>query len=641
MKTKVIWVVICSLFLGISSLQATGEGEGGTQNIFVIGGVGARAIGLGNAYVAMPFDATAIYWNPAGMEYIQNKSFSFFYTNLLAGAHYNFVGYVHPTINFGTIGLGAMRIGVGDIKETDNYNVPNGTFSHSESQFLLSYAKQLPFHFSAGISIKLHHWSMLEFTDTGVGADLGFLYKPDFSSVVLQNISIGLNIKNLLQPRLKPREGTDVHPMNMKFGIAKPVSINEWGSELTFFLDFEQGGGHTSFKYHLGTEYVFHDRAMLRLGMNNSQLAFGAGVAYSMFQLDYSYGKFSDHELNASHRISFSISFGKSRDELIKIAEKKRLEDIDRKVAQRVEWERSEKITQAMESGKRYLKEEDYIRAQREFNIVIGFEGEIPDALEIREAKKLLKYAEDKYKEHTEKEYAEIQARNAKERKVLEDRQYISEHFKRGITFYESEEYEKAISEWKKILERDPENNLAKEHIKKAEVDFETKVLSLMSRADALGRKGKFREAVNMLNKAINLNPDKIKVRKELDNRMNRYENKMDLYDLYQQGSIYQTRKEYKKAMEAYKRALAIEPYNKEIKKRYEDVKARAFAKVQPMTGQVRADFVKSIRLVNQGNYKEALKILESLQKIQPYNKEILDAIDTVNAHLDKQRRGR
>jgi len=346
-----------------------------------------------------------------------------------------------------------------------------------------------------------------------------------------------------------------------------------------------------------------------------------------------------EHELNASHRITFTFTFGRSKDELIEIAEKKKLEEIDKQVAQKIEWERNEKMAQALESGKRYLEEEDYLRAQREFNVIIGFESEVPDAIEIREAKELFKFSEEKYRDQMEKTLAEIQARDAKERKLQEDRIFINEHFKRGLSNYEHKEYEKAIAEWEKILERDPENKLAQEHIKKARVDFSTELYSLIQRADALGKTGRFREAVNILNQAIGLNPDDQNIRKQITNRRDRYENMLSFYDLYQQGSFHQTRKEYKQAMEAYEKALTIEPNNKEVKKRYEEVKARAFAKIEPMTGQVKADFVKSIRLINQGNYQEALSILESLQKIQPYNKEILDAIDTVRENIERQKR--
>lgn len=635
-----ILIIISFFILGGSKIYASGDGSAGTLDLFSVGGVGARAMGLGNAYVAMPFDATAIYWNPAGMEHVQKKSFSFFYTNLLADAQYNFIGYVHPTINFGTIGVGALRIGTDGIQVVDDQNVSEGTTSYQRSQFILSYAKKLPHSISIGVNIKLDYFSLWGSSDTGVGADLGFLYTPDFGNMILRDLSMGFNLQNLLTPRLRPLEKTDVLPMNLKFGIAKPIPINSQGTKVIFFMDFEQGGGDSPFRYHTGTEYVFQNQAMLRFGMNNNQLAFGAGFNYNIFQLDYSYGKFADHPLDTSHRISFTVSFGKSKDDMIRIAEERKLREIDRQVAQKVEWERNEKIAKAMENGKRYMDEEDYLRAQREFNIVIGFEEEAHDAIEIPEAKELLKFAEIKYKEHMEKTLAEIQARNARERKQEEDRIFVNEHFKRGLTFYENEEYEKAISEWNKILDRDPENKLALEHIKKAEVDYSSKVYSLIQRADALGRNGKFVEAINILNKAIGLNPDDRKIRNEINERRAKYENKLSFYDLYQQGRNYQIRKEYKKAMDAYEKALVFDPKNKEVRKRYDEVKARAFAKREPMTGQVKADFLKSLRLMNEGKYEQALEILEALQKIQPYNKEILDGIDTAREHLERKRRG-
>ncbi|MBI4062852.1 MAG: UPF0164 family protein, partial [Elusimicrobia bacterium] len=39
-------------------------------------GVGARPIGLGSAYTAMANDATAIYWNPAGLGAIKKRELS-------------------------------------------------------------------------------------------------------------------------------------------------------------------------------------------------------------------------------------------------------------------------------------------------------------------------------------------------------------------------------------------------------------------------------------------------------------------------------------------------------------------------------------------------------------------------------------
>jgi len=636
---RFIFLLILLLLFVYTGNGISDEGTAGTVNIFSVGGVGARALGLGNAYVAMPMDATAIYWNPAGMEYIQKKNVTVFYTNLLEGAQYNYVGYVHPLINIGTLGAGIIRVGTDGIKVTDNQNVSSGTTSYQESQFILSFAKRIPFNMSVGLNLKLHYFSLWNSTDTGIGADLGFMYRPEFSNVILRDMSFGLNFHNIVQPNLKPYEETDVLPYNMKFGMAKPLRLNSRGGQIVLFLDFEQAGGNSEFRYHTGTEYVFNDKAMLRLGMNNSQLTFGAGVKYSHFQFDYSFGKFADHELNASHRISLTFSFGKSKDEQIRIAEKRKLEELDQQVAQKIEWERNAKIARAFENAKRYMEDKDYLRAQREYNIVLSYEDEIPDAIEIREAREMLGVATQKYKDQMEKALAEIQARNALERKKEEDRIYVNDHFKKGLSFYENEEYERAISEWNNILERDPDNELAQEHIKKAQVDYNAKIYSLIKRADALGRQGKFVEAINVLNQATSLNPDDQQIRTEISRRRSRYENKLNFYDLYQQGRNYQIRKEYKKAMEAYEKALVFEPNNSEVKERYDEVKARAYAKREPMTGEVKAQFLRSLRLMNEGKYQEALRILESLQKQQPYNKDILDGIDSVREQLEKQRR--
>jgi len=641
MKThnRLILIIILVASLVHTNRLLSDDGTAGTVNIFSVGGVGARALGLGNAYVAMPMDATAIYWNPAGMEYIPKKNISVFYTNLLEGTQYNFVGYVHPIINVGTLGAGIIRVGVGDIDVRDSHNVLEGTTSYQESQFMLSFAKQIPFNLAVGVNLKLHYFSLWNNSDTGIGADLGVMYRPNFSNVILQNMSFGMNFHNIIQPSLKPLEETDVLPYNIKLGLAKPMKLDSRGGQITLFLDFEQGGGNSSFRYHTGTEYVFQDRAMLRLGLNNSQLSFGAGVKYSNLQFDYSFGKFAEHELNSSHRISLTFSFGKDRDELIRIAERRKLEEIDLQVAQKIEWERNTRIARAFENAKRYMDDQDYLRAQREYNIILSYEAEIPDAIEIREAKEMVAVATSKYQEQLEKALAEIQARNALERKQEEDRIYINDHFKKGLSFYENEEFDKAIIEWNRILERDPNNQLAQEHIKKAQVDYNSMVYSLIKRADALGKQGKFVEAINVLNQAIGLNPGDEQIRTELSQRRSRFENRLNFYDLYQQGRNYQIRKEYQRAMEAYERALVFDPYHTEVKQRYEEVKARANAKREPMTGEMKSEFLRSLRLMNEGKYQEALQILESLRVQQPYNKDILDGIDTAREQLERQQR--
>ncbi|MFZ5518127.1 MAG: PorV/PorQ family protein [Candidatus Zhuqueibacterota bacterium] len=622
------------LFVGIANGD---EGFAGTQSNFNLG-VGARALALGNAYVAMPFDATAVYWNPAGLDYIQRKNVSLFYTNLLAGAKYFYFGYAHPTINFGSFGFGVISSGVGDIQETDSSApIELGTFSYSQQEFLLSYGKQLPWNIALGVNLKIDHQSIHGLTDTGVGADFGFLYRPNFTNFLLSGVSVGLTAQNLFGPRLKQISETDISPINIRMGFAKPILTNEWGNQFTIFMDFEQSE-YEPFKFHTGTEYVFNNFAMLRVGLNNNQIAFGAGAAISMFQIDYMYGKFSDNPFDTNHRISFSVTFGKSKDELVKIAEQRRLEEIQRKVEQQRIWERDEKISESMDRGKQYLEIEDYERALREFNFITNYESEMPNSTVIAEARKLSEETTQRRDDKLKKSFDEIRSRNEAEKERKELDIFLDRQFDLGLSHYEVEEYEKAIAEWQKMLDRDPNNVLAKEWIPKAQADYEKKILSLINQADNFARKGRYLEAISVLNNARMLNPDEKQIN-VIDSRSNSYKQQMQFDELFQQGYRYYITKDYVNAMNSFQEALKHRPNNEQVKKLYTDAEARANAKKMRMTPEMAKKYDRGINLYTAGKYEEAIQIWEELLLIQPYNKEILDTIDGAKERSRQQKK--
>ena len=66
MLRKYIYILVIILFCGGAN-AAKYAGEAFTL------GVGARALALGGAVVAGPFDGTAGYWNPAGMNRLNGR----------------------------------------------------------------------------------------------------------------------------------------------------------------------------------------------------------------------------------------------------------------------------------------------------------------------------------------------------------------------------------------------------------------------------------------------------------------------------------------------------------------------------------------------------------------------------------------
>ena len=65
--------VLATCFIGLPAGHAADEGAHAAE--FLSHGVGARALGMGGAFVAVADDATATYWNPAGPDQSQETQF--------------------------------------------------------------------------------------------------------------------------------------------------------------------------------------------------------------------------------------------------------------------------------------------------------------------------------------------------------------------------------------------------------------------------------------------------------------------------------------------------------------------------------------------------------------------------------------
>jgi putative transposase len=124
MKRWILALLITGLLgPGTSFAQS---GQGGTESNLSLG-FGARAFSMGRAFTALSDDPTAVFWNPAGLEYVYQQSATFFHTSLFEGANYDFLGYAFPTLNLGTFGVGVGRIGIGGIKQRDIFNTDQGS----------------------------------------------------------------------------------------------------------------------------------------------------------------------------------------------------------------------------------------------------------------------------------------------------------------------------------------------------------------------------------------------------------------------------------------------------------------------------------------------------------------------------------
>ncbi|QIX60330.1 conjugal transfer protein TraF [Hymenobacter lutimineralis] len=158
-------------------------------NEFLNIGVGGRALGMGNTQVSLAQDATAGYWNPAGLLNQKAKYDAvLMHSELFSGIVKNdYAAFAMPLDEKSAIGASIIRLGVDDIADTRALVNEYGQIDYSRISYfsvadyalLLSYARKLgPEGLTLGGSGKIVYRNVGSFaTAWGFGFDAGAQYQ--------------------------------------------------------------------------------------------------------------------------------------------------------------------------------------------------------------------------------------------------------------------------------------------------------------------------------------------------------------------------------------------------------------------------------------------------------------------------------
>ncbi len=307
------------MLLMLPSLVYSQAKVGTTGLNFLELGVSARAMGMAEAFTAGVTDASAVYYNPAGLPYVYGKEVMFTHISMPAGINYEFAAMVFPMESFnGVVGIGVYSLNTGDILYTDYFylmgadnNNDKQYFSAGDFAFSVSYGRFLTDKFSIGITAKFIHEGLELETTSGWAADVGTCYNSGY-----RNFKIGMAITNfgpdfkydIANARQFPL------PMNFKFG----ASIDLLNSD-SHLLILGADGNHPADnleKYNFGAEYWFQDKFSLRIGerfnYDSDGLTAGAGLRLPVGEeielaVDYAYQDFG--YLTQVHRFSIGLGF--------------------------------------------------------------------------------------------------------------------------------------------------------------------------------------------------------------------------------------------------------------------------------------------------------------------------------------------
>jgi len=306
MKRLLTSVLVLAFAAGVA-----GAGEAGSSAAaFLKIGVGARAVGMGEAQVALAEGPDALYWNPAGLAAYDRGAVSFTHNEWLEDVRYEYLGLSYPLPGVGTFAFTAGRVSMGDIEGRNEMGDPTGTFTASDMVLSLGYARRFWNILSVGaggeyITEKIENENASAFAGTaGAAVD-----------VPLPGLSVGVSASNV-GGELKFIEVGSPLPLVVRGGAAYLLPFGGENNQLTVAADAVKFNDSDDVKFNGGLEYWFMNTVAARAGYkanyDEDGITGGLGFKYSPtpklgLGADYAYADMGI--FGATHRISIGMLF--------------------------------------------------------------------------------------------------------------------------------------------------------------------------------------------------------------------------------------------------------------------------------------------------------------------------------------------
>ena len=326
------------------------------SNEFLAIGVGARALGMSNAYVTTVNDVTSGYWNPAGLTEI-SKDFQvgLMHAEYFAGiAKYDYGGFAANIDSASAFGFSIVRFGVDDIPNTTQLIDADGnidydrisSFSVADYAFMFSYARKSKIEgLRYGANVKIIYRQVGDFAKAwGFGLDAGAQY--DFKNwkfgVMARDVTSTFNawsfslseetidVFNVTNNEI-PENSIEVTLPKVILGIGREVKISN-KFDILGEIDFDLStdgkrnvlitGDPVSVDPHMGLELGYGKMVFLRLGVGNIQKVtdilkndkityqpnFGLGIQFRGIAIDYAFSDIGNQS-DALYSNIFSLRF--------------------------------------------------------------------------------------------------------------------------------------------------------------------------------------------------------------------------------------------------------------------------------------------------------------------------------------------
>jgi long-subunit fatty acid transport protein len=338
MKRQLIYIlVLVASWSAVSVAQLVpnlgGQRAGISAFQFLKIGVGARGVAMGESFVAVANDASALFWNPAGLVELQQNQVIASHTDYVVDISHEFFGVVYKLGENSALGASFASLHVQDMEITTETQ-PLGTgryFSFGDIAIGVSYSDKMTEQFSFGATVRYVEETLDVLKMRAVMVDLGTLYWTGLGSTRFA-VTIS-NFGSDVKPKGTVTQSSGVTtssfqsfslPTIFKLGVAMEAFEDE-DSRLTTSIQLNHPNDNSE-HFRLGVEYGFRNTLFLRGGVKRTigQKLFGAdetspedftvGAGFSVeFQgisrvnADYAFARYN--ELGSVHRFSIAFTY--------------------------------------------------------------------------------------------------------------------------------------------------------------------------------------------------------------------------------------------------------------------------------------------------------------------------------------------